>query len=516
MDLFLAGILVGAALAIIFHKSRQPKSSVPLPPGPKHSFLFGSAFEVRKAEAYWLKFSEFNAQYGPIITIRMILRRFIIIDDPQIISELFEKRAAKYSDRHHNQMAKLMGWDSDVVFTQYGPTLKYYRTLLHRALNNRVALDYIPLQEQEVRKYLRRLAEEPNNFMDHIHLLAAGIAIRIAYGYRVDSYQDPFVQTAEGVMSAFSDALAPGRWPVEMFPPLRYLPDWFPFIKFKKQVAEWKKIDRAHRDRPFAYVEEQMAKGIAEVCFTSKLLQNEDGSPADDETKQRIKMVAASLYAAGSDTTVSVVQSFFLAMTLYPNVQAKAQAEIKEYFKEHSINSNSPRLITPAERPNLPYTSALVRELLRWHPVITMVAHRSSDVDDEIVIPGGNTYRIPARTLILANIWRMLHNPDLFPEPERFMPERYLRENLPQELETCAFGYGRRLCPGMHIAQQSMWISISNTLASFSIKKSGDEKGMEITPEERYTNGIISHPVPFVCQIVPIEGRESWLREESE
>ena len=148
-----------------------------------------------------------------------------------------------------------MGWDSDVVFMHYGPTLKYYRTMLHRALNNRVALDYIPLQEQEVRKYMRRLAEEPSRFMEHIHLLvkstfsiiielesglfrlAASIAIRITYGYRVNSHHDPFVQTAEDVMSAFADgklyllveipgfllsstplALTPGRWSVEMFP----------------------------------------------------------------------------------------------------------------------------------------------------------------------------------------------------------------------------------------------------------------------------------------------------------
>lgn len=63
-----------------------------------------------------------------------------------------------------------IGWDREVPFLQYGPVLKYYRTLLQRALNNRVALDYIPLQQQEVRKYMRRLAEKPSDFLEHIHL----------------------------------------------------------------------------------------------------------------------------------------------------------------------------------------------------------------------------------------------------------------------------------------------------------------------------------------------------------
>jgi cytochrome P450 len=62
------------------------------------------------------------------------------------------------------------GWEHDIIFMEYNPTLKYYRTLLQRALNNRVALDYVLLQEHEVRRYMRRLIEAPDNFMKHIHL----------------------------------------------------------------------------------------------------------------------------------------------------------------------------------------------------------------------------------------------------------------------------------------------------------------------------------------------------------
>lgn len=92
---------------------------------------------------------------------------------------------------------------------------------------------------------------------------------------------------------------------------MKYLPEWSPFIKFKQQAAKWKQIDQAHRDRPFTYVEKQMvggllcwiagtevndlfisqAEGVAEECFTSKLLENEDGSPVDAETRHHIKVV---------------------------------------------------------------------------------------------------------------------------------------------------------------------------------------------------------------------------------
>ncbi|KAG9081024.1 hypothetical protein FRC06_005898 [Ceratobasidium sp. 370] len=259
--------------------------------------------------------------------------------------------------------------------------------------------------------------------------MAASIAIRIAYGYKVDSADDHFVQCAEELMAAFSDGKhmlsSPAKWAVNVLPLLRYLPEWFPLAAFQRRAQYVRRLDTVTKAETFEYVVKQMLEGTAEDSFTSKLLQPEDGQPIDDETKEQIKSIAATLYGAGSDTTVSGVQSFFLAMTLYPDVQAKAQAEITEYLRQRSINGDSPRMILPADRPNLPYTSGLAQEILRWHPI------------------------------------------------------------------NYVFGFGRRICPGLHIAQQSMWISISNTLANFMITKTRDENGLEITPEERYSSGII-------------------------
>ncbi|KAG8765508.1 hypothetical protein FRC12_007457 [Ceratobasidium sp. 428] len=87
-----------------------------------------------------------------------------------------------------------------------------------------------------------------------------------------------------------------------------------------------------------------------------------------------------------------------------------------------------------------------------------------------------------------------MHDPAVYDQPERFIPERYLVANPPPDPENYAFGFGRRICPGMHIAHQSMWISISNTLANFTITKAKTKDGLEITPEELYSVGIISAP----------------------
>ncbi|KAG8704592.1 hypothetical protein FRC08_002146, partial [Ceratobasidium sp. 394] len=454
--------LAGGAFSLICYSWYRSRHSVPLPPGPRGNLLAGSAFEIRDANAFWLKFAEYANKYGPIITVRIFYLNLIIISDPHLASELFEKRAVNYSDRPAKPIINLLGWDNEIiVFFNYGPKLKYYRTLLQRALNNRVAPDYLPIQEYEVRRFMKRLVDKPAGFLEHVHCMSASIAVRMVYGHKVESLNDRFVQNAEGVMLAFADALQPAKWAVDIFPPLRYLPKWFPFATFWRQIKAWRQLSDAHRDEPFEFVERQMAEGIAEDSFTSKLLRTEDGTPVDDETKKHVRALAASLYGAGSDTTISIVQSFFLAMTLYPDVQAKAQAEITTYLKQRFADDpSSSRLLSLNDRSKLPYTSALAREAIRWHPVANAVPHQSAGEDDENVVSGGKTYRIPANTVVMVNVWQIMHDPEVYHEPGRFMPDRYLVANPPPDPASYAFGFGRRICPGIHVAQQSIWLAV--------------------------------------------------------
>ncbi|KAG8699076.1 hypothetical protein FRC08_005516 [Ceratobasidium sp. 394] len=191
-------------------------------------------------------------------------------------------------------------------------------------------------------------------------------------------------------------------------------------------------------------------------------------------------------------------------MTLYPDVQAKAQAEIAAYMQQFG-NDRSARMISPKDQTNLPYTSAPVREVLRWHPIANLVGHRSSDEDDCNVASGGNAYTIPARSLVLANIWQIMHDPEVYKQPERFMLERYLVENLPQGWNLTPLASVGGIPPNDP--------AYSNTLANFTITKAKDKSGAEITPTEQYSNGLVSHPLPFPCNITPMGGRKEWPQD---
>ncbi|OAX35253.1 cytochrome P450 [Rhizopogon vinicolor AM-OR11-026] len=180
-------------------------------------------------------------------------------------------------------------------------------------------------------------------------------------------------------------------------------------------------------------------------------------------------------------------------MTLFPDVQKKAQAEIDAVV-------GPDRLPSFADRDSLPYVEALTKEVLRWNAVVpTGVPHRV--MEDDI----HDGYYIPKGSLIIPNIWFMLNDPRTYSNPSEFNPERFLaNDGKGPEIEprTICFGFGRRICPGLHLADASVWLSAAMSLAVFDVSKVV-ENGVEIKPEFDSTSGTISHPKPFKCSIKP-------------
>jgi len=200
-------------------------------------------------------------------------------------------------------------------------------------------------------------------------------------------------------------------------------------------------------------------------------------------------------HTAGSDTTVSALASFFLAMVHEPEVQRYAQEEIDRVCNGRLPDFN--------DRESLPFIQYIVWEALRWNPVTPMGLGRSVSEDDEY-----KGYRIPKGTTILPNVWAVLHDENIYPEPLRFNPWRYLKpeENRKLGINPCpeqAFGFGRRQCPGSSLAVDTMWIVFANVLALFKIAPLQDEAGNALMPPIEYTSASLSRPKPFQCNNKP-------------
>jgi len=108
---------------------------------------------------------------------------------------------------------------------------------------------------------------------------------------------------------------------------------------------------------------------------------------------------------------------------------------------------------------------------------------------------------IPKGTLVVANIWAINRDPETYPNPHVFDPLRYLDHQQPEA--KAAFGFGRRICPGVGLAETSMFLQIIQMLAVFKLERVRDTNGHEIIPPAIWETGGISHPRRFACKIVP-------------
>ena len=185
------------------------------------------------------------------------------------------------------------------------------------------------------------------------------------------------------------------------------------------------------------------------------------------------------------------MSSFFLAMTVYPEVQRKAREEIDRVIGIH-------RLPTLADRDSLPYIEAVAKEAFRWHPIAPMGVPHVASRDDVL-----GEYLIPKGAMMIQNIWWFTHDPEVYPDPMRFNPDRYLVDPPPPSPTNYIFGFGRRICPGRLLAESSVWLIVARSLAALEIKKPLDGNGHEIEPNVEFAAGVLSHPAPFQASITP-------------
>ncbi|KIJ06205.1 hypothetical protein PAXINDRAFT_20589 [Paxillus involutus ATCC 200175] len=375
--------------------------------------------------------------------------RLLFVNSTQVADDLFEKRAVNYSDRNELPMVNdLMGWNWSFGHMSYGERWKKHRKMFERLFRPAVAPTYWPLQGKEAHALLRNLLDLPRELIEHLRHNAAAVIMKMIYGIEIAPKDDRYVEIAEQALDGVVTAATPGAFFVDIFPWLKYLPEWMPGAGFKKK-ATWKESVFEMRDAPFEAVQKALAAGTAAPCFVSHLVNdlNTEGNVGDEI--ETIKRCAGLAYAAGAESTVSSLSSFFLAMVLHPNVQARAQAELDSVI-------GPGRLPDYNDRPLLPYINAIVKEVLRWNPVAPLGLPHMVTKDDIY-----NGYFIPAGTTIIGNTWTILHDERNYSRPMDFVPERFLNSDNTENEEildpaTAAFGYGCRICPSRFMADATI------------------------------------------------------------
>ncbi|KAF8971478.1 cytochrome P450 [Flammula alnicola] len=492
-------ILVAFIASYLLRLLLRRRKDLPLPPGPKGYPVIGNVYDVPHHYP-WLTYADWAKKYGDVFSFSAFNNTTIVLNSLKATTELLDKRSSNYSDRPRMVMAnELMGWEWDFAHMAYTDRWRRHRRMFHQYFQPRNLASYYPVQKRMIINLLEQLGRSPEQFAPHFRQYVGSIVLRAAYGYEVKAENDFYINLVHtAVQPLLLVVHATGNFLVEFLPILKHVPAWVPGAGFKRKAGIWSKGAWDLRNIPFDAVKKSMADGLAEQSFVYDNLEKiKAENTINPEEEEIVKNCAGIIYLAGSDTTSSLLLAWVLAMAHYPEVQKRAQAEIDQVIGKS-------RLPDFSDRQSLPYLEAMILETMRWHPITPLaVPHRAIHEDEY------DGYKIPAGATVTPNAWAILHDEELYPEPSLFKPERFFqKEGISFDLQpdptiVGGFGFGRRVCPGRHLATNTAWIAIACVMATYNISKAVDDEGNVVEPLVEFTDGLVSHPKPYKVKITP-------------
>ncbi|KAI0294624.1 cytochrome P450 [Multifurca ochricompacta] len=378
-----------------------------------------------------------------------------------------------------------------MALMDYGELWRRLRRAAHDAVSRTTVQNYHPTQTKEATVLVSALLDDPENRHSHFQRAGASVILSILYDYpTLESTNEKIVMDIYSNFKWFSRAASRTSF-VEFFPWMIHIPQRFAKWKREASMRSAQRYDIFLR--LFDRVRADIATGGERPSFSASLLRNHDRYHLSDPEMMFLSGQMYNQSIAGFETTSTTMMWWTVAMVAFPQVQRRAQAELD------AVVGRS-RLPTFADAPHLPYVRAVVREVLRWRPPIPLGISHSATEDDwyeGMFIPKGAT--------CMANIWQCNHDRAIFGEDaDDFRPERHWTKETNQEGHV-SFGFGRRICVGKYLANDTLFISTARMLWATSIESVMDENGKEVVPDTDGFNNIggFIHPIPYDCRIRP-------------
>jgi cytochrome P450 family 619 len=307
--------------------------------------------------------------------------------------------------------------------------------------------------------------------------------------------------------------VVPGRLPpVDIFPFLKLLPERF-LGNWVTECIEAQQASDALYGSLIQMVMDRRKRLGPGNAYADRLIDNKEYK----FTLHELMYLTGGVLDAGTDTTASVVVTLIQMLCAFPDVAKKAQQQIDAVVGEDR---------TPVwdDFPKLPIINQLMKETQRIRPV-TPISFPHQMLEDTWV----DGKLLPKGATIITNLTTIHNDSRKFQQPDIFNPEHYVDKPKlsqgyantanPEDRDHYTYGFGRRICSGMYIAERSLFTSFSKLLWAFDITTQTDDAGKPIPvdtdPMTGYTDGIIVLPKPFKASIkVRSEKRRQTILNE--
>ncbi|KAI5422949.1 xanthotoxin 5-hydroxylase CYP82C4 isoform X2 [Lathyrus oleraceus] len=444
-------IVLAIALVLLYNiwriKKPSNKSKGKKPPQPSyalpligHLHLLGNQIPLARI------FASLSEKYGPIFQINLGAYPALVFSNKEAIKECFTTNDKTLASRPKSSHGIYLGYNfAGFGFAPYGPYWSKLRKLtMLELLSSRRIESLRHVYESEIDTLIKDLSLYVKDgkvnvvISEWLERLTFNIMTKMICGKRyLDYLQDVDDVEAHGKVLKSMKRVARdldivvGRW-------------------VEEHVEKSNDIDEKHD-------------------FIDVMLSVIEDDPVSGHNSDTIiKANVMNLMLAGSDTT-STTMTWVLAILLNNiNALKLAQDEI-----DHRIGKN--RRVESSDIKNLVYLQAIFKETLRLYPAGPLLVPHEATEDCYI-----QDYYVPKGTRVFANVWKLHRDPSIWFEPEKFSPERFIKENGEidddvHHFEYLPFGLGRRACPGYMFATQVSLITLARLIHGFDFEVHVDE-----------------------------------------
>lgn len=461
---------------ILYTRFSRQKNVLPLPPSPPGNWITGNLSEVLaavKKNQQHLLFNQWARKHGEIVRVRSGPFVQYFINSDRAVKELFDRNSAFTSQRprwiaSNEQICNRL---NVLLLDGDDPRWKHQRKVTHNYLTSVPRADAgLPFLHFESAKFLRDMAGEANVASISGWMLYRRI---LRYTYSTFASQTFGMEIADDDDQVIADIHETGLAAILQTLPGANLVDVFPFLdRLPMLFKPWERRNRARFERDMRFAKEKLdrirklrARGQISDAFLP-LIESEDKGAEFAGGVDEAAFLSLMLVIGAADTSAISTWSFMEAMLLFPDVQAKARKLIL-YVVGH-------RIPTYEDLESIPYVRCIMKETWRWRPPVAL-GHPHITTKELVY----NDMRIPAGSQIHLNAFAVQHDPSRHYSPEQFIPERYEHDHTTtmqsvnakdvRDRDHFAFGAGRRICPGYHVAERSLAVAIMRILWAFEI-----------------------------------------------
>jgi cytochrome P450 len=371
-------------------------------------------------------------RYGSIFSIRLgAARDIVVVGDPAYAMDVLSGDPEIYDSGQANLLFRPVLGPNSLLVLDGASHMEHRRIMLPNFRAGHVQT-YSDAIERAAR---RRLSSwpigEPFKLAPEMQAITYEAISRVVFGDSVDERGERLAMLAGDMMDRCAS-------PFALLPPLHFeLGGLSPYARLMKVVAE---IDRLLYEIIAERREDPLSSLRDDVLSVLLHAEHGDGTPLGD---REIRDEILTLIMAGFETTTAGLTWAFERIVRNSQVLARLQAEL--------------------DRGEEGYLDAVIKEVLRSRPAVPIVARK---VREPVELAG---YEMPAGTVLMAAVYLVHTDPTVYPEPERFRPERF-SEGRPDPKAWIPFGGGVRRCLGASLAQLEMKIVLRTALRDLEIQ----------------------------------------------